>query len=363
MTDNDYFKVLKSLVLFTNPKDCWMIGSSPLVLLSNGLSGKCYQEFKKEGFKQRDIDFLQTSKNEIVDTLKDLGTMTPTKIVNVKYNVLLDQRCIKSIENYTFKIGEGKSSMSKVIKCLTDGVGIEISIDVITLARDVPIKLALSMWPVSETKRNFGIYCTEESDIVFTELRTVERCIDLSAKTLCNTIETIKHLYHYNGSSKRDCYMTGDCSTREVYDAEKLHLEDNILGKHKRLMDVLNGVSVELIKPIHFDSYYYEDLPESIEKEDTTCTICLTHIKDVQNKLMVLKCGHIYCLGCLFPMLLSYLIMRHNRLNNTSSINEGETHNNKCPVCRTDIITVNDRNKIRNKELMVLDWMVVFSNI
>lgn len=363
MTEDNYIKVLKCIALLTDPKNCWMIGSSSLILLSHGLSGKKYQKFKVDNFKLRDIDLIQTSGYNVVNELLKIGSMTLLKTVKTEYgSIMLNERRIESIETYSFKIGCGNNNFSKMIKCLSNNINIDISIDIITISNDFSIKEVVSEWPITETKRNFAIFQDGINNISFTELKNVKNYIKINNNLLCNTIETLKHLNHYYGSPIRGYCQTGDKIEREKYSPRNLSIDDNITGKYKRLMDVLNGRSIELIKPIKIRSYYYDELPTNNKDEDK-CMICLTPIKDVSNKLFLLKCGHVYCLGCLCPMLIGYLILRHNRLNNTSSSNEGDIHGNKCPICRRDIFEINDRNLIFNNKLMSNDCTISFINI
>ena len=60
MTDADYMKVLKSMIYMTDPTKCWMIGSSPLVILSE--MNNMGKTFNNENFSSRDIDFTVNSK-------------------------------------------------------------------------------------------------------------------------------------------------------------------------------------------------------------------------------------------------------------------------------------------------------------
>ncbi len=97
------------------------------------------------------------------------------------------------------------------------------------------------------------------------------------------------------------------------------------------------------------------------EHQDTSCVICMTHIKEVENKLMVLRCGHVYCVGCIFPLWISYLIMRFNRLNKFSTIDDCGANNNKCPVCRKETFKIIDQVD-RNQALNITDYPIRILN-
>ena len=71
---------------------------------------------------------------------------------------------------------------------------------------------------------------------------------------------------------------------------------------------------------------------------------------------MVLKCDDIFCVGCVVPMWIGYLIMRYNRLNNTSSSDEADANANKCPNCRKEVFKINHNREFDNTILDIKDW-------
>ena len=72
------------------------------------------------------------------------------------------------------------------------------------------------------------------------------------------------------------------------------------------------------------------------------CPICRNLLLNVNNYKVITRCGHIYCLSCLYPLLKKYLIFRINIYNGYKLSEEEETHNsfNKCPVCRKDMLII-----------------------
>lgn len=360
-----YINTLKSIVQFTNKDKCWLIGSGGLVLLSQGYPSDNYKQFihDTETFKQRDLDLVITPDYDIVKRLKKIGTLIELKSTDMEYKSLIfKSRMISNISTYEFSLGNSKTLMGKIVKSLSSNVLVKFTIDVITTLT-TNIGDILSIWPIAETKRNFGVYICD-GNIRYRELIDVsEKCKNLSDTTLCNTIETLKHMMHLYGSNKLGYTRTGDKLNRKPFDVDALKTEDILLGKQHRLYDVLNGNSIELAKHINIPCCTYDEL-EMEDKAEKSCVICCNDLKDMDKKFILLKCGHIYCVGCILPMWISYLIMRYNRINNFSEKGDDDVKsNNQCPMCRKDMFRIFDDKTVFNGELMVDDYRIHFMNL
>ena len=347
--------ILKSLVMLTDEQNCWLIGSSCLVLLAQNFKTSYYQNFnnKNENFKPRDLDFVATCNYNLLDKLLEIGTLTQKKHTRSNYRSLMFKtRNIYCISSYIFKLGSSTTLAGSIIKNMTNGESIEFNIDIIRITTET-IKQSMLNWPIAETKRNFAVYCYQ-NELCYTEISKVSRCRYLKQKTICNMIECLKTTYHLHGSPEYSCTLTGDKINRIPYsENNELLTDDSPLGKQRRLYDVLDGNSIELAKYIDILTSVYAEIDP--KQSDMDCAICMTALKDTKNKLMVLKCGHIFCVGCVMPMWISYLIMRYNRLNNFSEEDDCDANNNKCPICRKEIFKIH-KNPLLNTELNIRDY-------
>jgi hypothetical protein len=362
-----YINTLKSIIQFTNKDKCWIIGSSGLVLLSQGYPNKYYKQFINDDnddiFKKRDVDVITTSDYDIVKQLKKLGVMRKIKSTNMGYKSLIfKSRMISNISTYEFELGNHRTILGKIVKQFVNNIKVNFTMDIITTLTN-NITDILTIWPITETKRNFGVY-KNRNEICYTELTEItDVCKKFTDMTLCNTIETLKNMMHIYGSNKLGYTQTGDKIKRKEFDINRLKTDDKLLGKQYRLYDVLNGKSVELAKFINIPCYTYDELniPDKAEK---TCVICCNDIKDQDKKFVILKCEHIYCVGCILPMWISYLIMRYNRINNFSEKGDDEVKsNNQCPMCRTEMFKINDETGEFNDELNVEDYRIQIMNM
>ena len=174
--------------------------------------------------------------------------------------------------------------------------------------------------------------------------------------TLCNMIESMKSLLHRYGSSHLNYSSSGDYVKRATFEEEKeLMLDDSIYGKQRRLYHVLNGKSVELIKPIYLKTYRTNELDP-----DENCPICITPVRELQNKLYKTQCGHIFCVKCIFPQFLAYLLMRYNRSCHFSDdAMDGESNDNLCPICRHPEFEI--LGTVQNTSLDIKDYRIRFT--
>lgn len=359
-----YINTLKSISQFTSYDKCWIIGSGALLLLSQGYPGDNYKRFmNSENFKRRDLDIVIADDYDIVHKLMKIGSITEIKTTDMSYKSLMFRsRMISKITTYDFVLGNTSTTSGMVIKNLVNDINVNFTIDVIELIGD-NIKPILSEWPISETKRNFGVYYHNRT-IQYTELvKVTHRCKNLTDTTLCNTIESLKTLMHHYGSNMMGYTQTGDKVNRKTFDTAYLKSGDIVLGKQHRLYDVLNGNSVELAKYINIPLYMYDDLALE-DKAEKTCVICCTDIKDVGNMLIHLKCNHVYCAGCIIPLWISYLIMRYNRINNLSEKGDDDVKsNNQCPLCKKEMFKIFDQKIEYNMDLLVEDYRIHFMNL
>ncbi len=352
-SNKTYINILKSLAILTNEQNCWLIGSSCLILLAQNFCTTNYQKFNNDGFRQRDLDFVVTRNYDIIIKLSQIGTLRRKKHINAKYkSIMLQTRNINCISSYVFKLGCSHTLSGSIIKNMSNGIPIEFSIDIIEINTST-VKDSMLLWPVCETKRNFAVYCAK-NELCYTELSNVSHCKNLTKKTICNMIETLKTNCHLHGSSEYSCTLSGDKVNRIPYSEDnELLQDDSILGKQRRLYDVLKGNSIELARYIDMPMYTYDELDK--DKTETNCAVCLTELKGIKNKLIILKCDHIFCVGCIVPLWISYLIVRYNILNKVIYNDECDKNNNKCPLCREEIFEIKD-TAVANLELGVNDY-------
>lgn len=363
ISNKKYINILKNLLIYTDKKNCWLIGSSCLVLLSQGYPGNNYKYFLNdtEVFKSRDLDFVTTIQHNLYEKLCMMGKLELVKSVNSGYKSLMFRsRNIINVDTFIFELGNPKTEIGYIIKNLINHKKIILSIDLITVSTDT-IKDSVSYWPIAETKRNIGLYY-ENNEIQYTELTDISIYHDLSEYTLGNMIETLKNLLQLCGSPIYSYSLTGDKINKISYKNNDLIHDDTSLGKQKRLYDVLNGNSIELAELIDIPCYMYNELPEKYDK-NIQCVICMNELCEIKNKLIILNCGHIFCVGCIVPLWISYLIMRFNRLNDfISKEEEAGGSSNKCPLCRREIFKIMDKIKRRNKDLNIDDYCIEILN-
>lgn len=354
---NDYMQILSSILELTRIHHCQVIGSA-CGLIARGTTD---DEKVIESIHARDIDIIQTRLSNIESELNKIGTLRLIKSNKAEYGTpMFHARDIAGINTYEFKLGNN-TAIGKIISNLHKS-NYTVKIDIITLATD-SIMNATNYWPISETKRNWSVFKDNSSDsIVLEELKTIpEEVLDLSAKTLCNAIETFKHIVHLYGSTKLGYTKSGDKLIREKFDTKKLHFFDT-LGHQKKINDLKNGVSIELIKPIEIPLYNFNELENICD--DECCPVCQEELKELDNKFIKLKCTHTFCVGCVFPMWIKYLIMRSNRLIGLHLDDEdGIQNHNNCPTCRESVFKINSNQKIRNSSLNVDDYLIEFTNI
>jgi hypothetical protein len=350
-------KILNSILELTRIEHCQVIGSTS-GLIARGTTD---DENVIEGIHNRDIDIIQTRLSNVESKLNTIGTLILIKSNKAEYGTpMFDARNIASINTYEFKLGNN-TAIGRIISNLHKS-NYTVKLDIITLTTD-SIMNATNYWPISETKRNWSVFKDNSTNsIVFTELKTIpNKALDLSAKTICNAIETFKHIVHLYGSTKLGYTKSGDKLIREKFDTKKLHFFDT-LQHQKKINDLMNGISIELIKPIEIPLYKFNELQNICD--DECCPVCQEELKVLDNKFIKLKCTHIFCVGCIFPMWIKYLIMRSNRLIGLHLDDEdGIQNHNNCPVCRESVFKINSNQKIRNSSLNVDDYLIEFTNI
>ncbi len=257
MNNDIYINILKSLVMLTNEANCWLIGSSSLVLLAQNYNHNSYKKFQNdtELFKTRDLDFIVIHDHDILDQLQQIGTITISKVIASQYKSLMFQtRNIHCIGSYKLRLGRSDTLSGSIIKNLIGDRNIEFNIDIIRVCTKT-VRKAINTWPVSETKRNFAVY-QYNHQLIHTEISDVSHHRDLRALTICNMIETLKAKYHLYGSAIHPYTVTGDKVNRIQYSFKnKLLEDDSITGSQQRLYDVLNGNSIELNQYIDIPFY------------------------------------------------------------------------------------------------------------
>lgn len=358
-----YVNVLKSMSMLTDKKECWIIGSSALVLLSQGFPTKFYKKMinDSEDFCKRDIDFVVTSNYDIISKLRTLGSMNLSKTTKLQYQSLMFKtRNISKIESYEFKLGNTNDAIGPLLTSILDYKEIKINIDIVTLNGSIISNMVFN-WPVPETKRNFGVYY-RNGILSYDEITYTNKYKNLSSYSLCNMIETLKNLQHHYGSPITGYTMVGDKVKRNPYNYRHYTEDQSSTSMQSRLYHVLLGNSIELVKHIHIKTHHYHNFPKEQKDSDVCCPTCLTLLEKTKCKLIILKCGHIFCVGCIVPMWIGYLIMRYNRLNETFSDDEADPNFNKCPVCRKEIFKIHNNQEFENTYLDTKDWKIDILN-
>jgi len=353
----NHMKILRAIVELTRRGYCQVIGST-CKLIAHGTTN---DENIIQNIKNRDIDIIQARLSHVETKLNTIGTLRLIKSNKAEYGTpMFDARNIACINTYEFKLGNN-TAIGRIISNLHKS-NYTVKIDIITLTTD-SIMNATNYWPISEAKRNWAVFKDDSTNSIgFTELKTIpEEALDLSAETLCNAIETLKHILHLHGSTKLGYTKSGDKLIREKFDTKKLHVFDT-LGHQKKINDLTNGISIELIKPIEIPLYTFNELDNTCD--DECCPVCQEELKVLDNKFIKLKCTHTFCVGCIFPMWIKYLIMRSNRLIGLHLDDEDGIQNyNNCPTCRESVFKINSNQKIRNSSLNVDDYLIEFTNI
>ena len=109
------------------------------------------------------------------------------------------------------------------------------------------------------------------------------------------------------------------------------HTLDETIFRNKRFYpneekpENIKKVSTELLERFHTLEDSLSEIQNSLHTQQYTCPICIEDIQD--TGYIVLQCGHRMCNACMFQNL------SHNR-----------SSGNRCPECRSTIITANNRN-------------------
>lgn len=349
----------------------------------------------------RDLDILVSSTHftTLFSDLSRIGNMILQSRNLFKYSSLKGRK-IKEILKYKLVIGGSSSTLFSSYLSFSGVETIEIDIDVVVIDEKLfnhtthhngfyqsSIDNILKEWPISDISRGWMCFKSSEGDIILREIKAKQ--IRLK-ETLGFLIEFLKmELRRTNNAYNQTC------DRYKIISPDKDLLSDTKIGEKKRLellrsgktflnlktnyilytftsKQILDTISVyekdgtmNSIFKIIFNKIISEEFTSDTvsrikEQASSCCPICSDEFHPMSNKI-ILPCGHLYCVGCILPQIIKYLVKTLNTFNDirrttytddTSDTLDDDLHHNKCPMCRCNILdSIHGGHRLETPEL------------
>ena len=337
----------------------------------------------------RDLDILVSSTyfTSLFSDLSRIGNMILKSKNLFKYSALKG-RNIKEILKYKLVIGGSSSTLFSSYLSFSGVETIEIYIDIVVIndseSFESSIDNILKEWPISDISRGWMCFKSSEGDIILREIKTKQ--IRLK-ETLGFLIEFLKmELRRTNNAYNQTC------DRYKIISPDKDLLSNTKIGEKKRLellrsgktflnlktnyflytftsKQILDTISIyekdgtmNSIFKIIFNKIISEEFTRDTvsrikEQASSCCPICSDEFHPMSNKI-ILPCGHLYCVGCILPQIIKYLVKTINTFNDirrttyTGDTSDDDLHHNKCPMCRCNILgTIHSRHRLETPEL------------